>query len=86
VTIQEGKDANIDVLDNDDPGSAPFDEDTLTIIGPPAHSDPGDYRVHNDHIHYRSVDDYSGPDSITYRICNFDGLCSTATIWITVTL
>lgn len=81
VTVEEKKDERIFVLTNDDEGSAPFDEATLTIIVPPSHAD--EYRVHDDHIHYKS-ETYEGQDSLQYRICNDDGLCDTATLTITV--
>ena len=83
VSVNEGKDIGIHVLDNDDSGNAPFDEASLEIITDPLHAQ--DFRVHNDHIHYKSVKDYIGPDSIEYRICNTNGLCHASTITITVT-
>ena len=82
MSAEEGHDENIKVLENDRPGNSPLDEDTLEIIGAPRHAQ--DYRVHNDHIHYKSVDDYEGTDRIVYRICNENGLCGTGTVRITV--
>lgn len=82
VTVEEGKNIKINVLDNDDPGNSPFDEATLEIITDPLHAD--EFRVHDDHIHYKSVEDYEGPDSMEYRICNTNGLCHTAGITISV--
>ncbi len=82
-TVEEGKDTKIQVLDNDDQGNSPLDEDTLEIITDPLHAKS--FRVHNDHIHYKSDDDYEGVDTIEYRVCNNNGLCDTAILTITVT-
>ena len=83
VTVKEDTDIKIHVLANDDSGNSPFDESDLEIISDPLHAE--DFRVHNDHIHYRSINDYVGPDTMEYRICNTNGLCDTGTITITVT-
>ena len=83
VTVEDDEDIRIYILDNDDPGNSPLDEDSLVIITEPLHAD--DFRVHNDHIDYESVNNYSGLDFIDYRICNTNGLCDIATVTVTVT-
>jgi hypothetical protein len=82
IAAQNDKDVQIHVLDNDDPGNSPFDEATLQITTNPSHST--DFRVHNDHLHYRATKGYVGPDTVEYRICNTNGLCHTAQVAITV--
>jgi len=82
ATGSEGKGLKIKVLGNDTEGAAELDVDTLTIESGPGHAD--DYRVHDDHIHYKSVDDYSGTDRLRYRICDENGLCATATLVLTI--
>lgn len=78
IAGKDDKDLKVNVLDNDLAGSAPLDEDSLTIVVPPAHADS--YRVHGDHVHYRSVKDFSGLDQLQYRICDEDGRCAQATV------
>ena len=82
VSAEEDKDVRIFVLGNDGAGSAPLDEGTLEIVAGPLHADA--FRVHDDHLHYRSVKDYEGTDTLRYRICNDDGLCDEAMVTITV--
>lgn len=83
IELKDGKEKSIKVLDNDSERAAPLDEDTLEIVTPPAYADT--YRVHNDHIHYRSIEDFEGTDTLTYRICDTANNCATATVTITVT-
>lgn len=83
VEVGDDKDENIKVLDNDSSSSASLDESTLQIIDPPRHAST--YRVHNDHIHYRSLKDFSGTDTLIYRICDTSNQCDTATLTIVVT-
>jgi hypothetical protein len=79
--VKSGKGVKFEILENDgDP--ALLDEDTLQIVAGPAHAEK--YRVHNDHIHYESDDDFEGTDSLRYRVCTFDGACGTATVTIRV--
>lgn len=82
VTVDEGKETKPNVLDNDVPGDAALDEDTLTITVAPANAKS--YKVHDDHLHYRPADDFVGVDQIGYRICDDAGRCDTATVTITV--
>ncbi|MGI9616562.1 MAG: sigma-70 family RNA polymerase sigma factor [Acidimicrobiales bacterium] len=82
VEIEDDKDEKIEVLDNDSARGAPLDEDTLEIVTPPAHADK--YRVHDDHIHFKSIKDFEGIDTLTYRICDTAKQCSTATVTIIV--
>lgn len=82
VEVEEDKNIKIYVLDNDQSGNSEFDEDTLTITSNPLHAD--DFRVHDDHLHYKSIEDYVGTDTIRYRVCNTNGLCAVANVTITV--
>jgi hypothetical protein len=84
-TQRAGDKKNLKVLDNDvTQGNSELDEDTLRILVPPAHDVNSDFEVHDDHVHYRPRSTYSGPDSFTYEVCNFDGFCDVATVFITV--
>ncbi len=82
VSVKDDTDIRIDVLNNDSDRADPIDEATLTIITPPQHA--ASFRVHNEHLHYKSDKNYDGPDSIVYSICDTGGACSTATVFITV--
>ena len=79
---EEDEDEKIDVLGNDDPGDAPLDEDTLEIVGPPEHAEK--YGVRDDHVHYKSDEGFEGVDTLTYRICDTAGQCSTAVLSVIV--
>lgn len=83
VGVDEGNAYNLYVLANDDPGNSAFNEATLEIVSAPSHAHS--FRVHNDHLHYESIDEYIGSDELTYRICNTNGLCDTAVVSIVVT-
>jgi hypothetical protein len=77
-----GKNLKIRVLENDSEGGESIDKDTLTIIGGPSHAK--DFRVHGDHIHYESVDDFSGVDRLSYQVCDKAGACDQATVVIAI--
>ena len=83
VTVKSNKDLKIDVLDNDDLGNSPFDEDSLVIVTDPHHAK--DFQVDKDELRYRSEKDFEGIDIIEYKICNTNGLCHIGTVIITVT-
>jgi hypothetical protein len=82
ISVDDHKDKKSYVLNNDSSGSAPFNEATLLIVSAPQNAQS--YRVHNDHIHYKSVKKFVGVDVIGYQICNNDGLCDTTTLTISV--
>ena len=79
ITITGGGDKSIRVLDNDTPGEDPVDDATLEIIVAPIYADQ--YRVHDDHIHYKpGVQDVV--DTIVYQICDTKGRCEEATVTV----
>ena len=82
LSIGEGKEGKPKVLDNDQPGDASLDKNTLAIVAAPANAES--YRVHGDHFHYRAADGFLGTDRIRYRICDVAGRCDTASVIITV--
>ena len=79
--VESGKSANLRVLNNDG-DQALLDRGTLEIIVAPSHAE--NFGVRGNHIHYESDADYAGPDSLRYRICTIDGVCSVATVSIQV--
>lgn len=83
LTTQEGSKEKVYVLTNDNAGVSDFDLDSFQITVDPLHAKK--FRVHQAHIHYEPEKNYTGSDSLTYRICNNDGICQTATLTITVT-
>lgn len=84
--LETGKKENLEVLDND--GDKDFldtlDEETLEIVSGPSHANTEEFRVHDDHVHYESIDGFVGTDAFRYRICTFDGACGIATVTIRV--
>ena len=83
VSVKADKDTHIYVLANDLPLSGTLDITTLTIVTPPNYAK--EFRVHDDHLHYRSLKAFTGTDSLTYRVCDTSGACGTAVVTITVT-
>lgn len=83
IELKAGKDKKIKVLGNDTSLADDLDEDTLTIVAQPLQADK--YRVHDDHIHYRSIKDFTGTDNLTYRVCDEADHCAEATVTIVVT-
>lgn len=86
VTAEEGKDEKIQVLANDTDNLGPIDQSSLTIVIEPDHAET--FRVHESggtfHLHYKSVDGYTGSDTIVYEVCDTSNRCSTGTVNITV--
>lgn len=80
--VESGKGEQFKILENDDPGLYDWDEDTLRIIGGPEHA--AEVRVHNDHIHYESLEGFVGADVLRYWICNTAGQCDRGTVTIRV--
>jgi hypothetical protein len=86
ITIEGDDDdgqVKIQVLKNDDPGGSSFNIQTLRIVTPPRHAKS--YRVHKDHIRYKSIGKFTGTDRIVYEVCTNDLRCGQATVSITVT-
>ena len=81
MTVGSGA-TQIDVLSNDIAGEFPLSIRTLSIIVPPTHA--GNYRVDGNRLLYHALDGYSGPDQMTYQICDTGGECDTAIVYITV--
>lgn len=71
------------VLANDNGGATGFDLGSFQIVVEPLHAKK--FRVHDDHIHYDADKNYTGSDSLTYRICTVGGACETAMLTITIT-
>jgi hypothetical protein len=80
-TVDSDKDTKLPVLANDEAGVVPFDKATLQIVEGPDHA--ASYKVHDDHIHYRSTKGYIGPDILSYSICTTSE-CVTTTVAISV--
>lgn len=71
------------MLANDASGGAAFDPSTLTVVSAPTHASI--YAVAgNGTIVYTSDPNFTGSDSLQYRVCNVSGLCSTGMATITV--
>jgi hypothetical protein len=82
VSAKHDKDVSIDVLVNDLPLSGALDPATLTIVTAPNYVK--EFRVHDDHLHYRSLKGFVGSDTLTYRVCDTSGACGTAIVTINV--
>ncbi len=81
AAVDEDASVTVDVLANDsglgDGGLA------VSITSPPLHGSAGVGAGGN--VSYTPAPDYSGPDTLTYRVVDIDGDASTATLNLTVT-
>ncbi|WP_448563395.1 Ig-like domain-containing protein [Thalassotalea ganghwensis] len=82
VTVNENSSVSINVLANDADGDGSLNNSTLELIDLPTN---GVASISSSQIVYTPTADYSGPDSLTYRVQDDDGEWSnTATVSITV--
>lgn len=71
----------IEMLDNDiDPDGA-IEDLTFEVLEPPTN---GTVATNTSSFTYEPFPDFAGEDQFTYVICDPDGLCDTATVFITV--
>ena len=87
VQLDEDGTLVISVLDNDTDPDGSLDPNSLSVVIQPLHGTAtvvtGTIGV-TPTIVYSPVLDYSGNDTFTYRICDFEMACSTAIVTITV--
>ena len=82
LTISEDSVARFDPTENDIPGDVALDPTSVRLMGPPA---SGVARVVNGAIEWVPERDWNGTAGFTYRVCDIDGLCSSASVAVTVT-
>ena len=73
----------INVVSNDSDPDGNLDPTSVVVTSPPAH---GTFSVNpvTGAISYEPNDDYNGPDTLVYQICDADGACDLATVTINV--
>jgi hypothetical protein len=84
VSTPEDTPAAIDVLAKAHDIDSPLGPASVLLVGAPAHGKAAVNRG-DGQIGYRPDQNYSGPDQLTYQICDEGGLCASATIALTVT-
>ncbi|MFP5353095.1 MAG: Ig-like domain-containing protein, partial [Actinomycetota bacterium] len=77
----QGTSVDVDVTDNDTDSDGTIDNASVTITDQP---DNGTLSCVNNICTYTPNAGFSGNDSFTYRVCDDDGACDTATVNITV--
>ncbi|TFD30853.1 tandem-95 repeat protein [Cryobacterium sp. TMT1-19] len=83
VTTTTGKPVVIDVLDNDTDRDGDLDPTSVSIVAGPSH---GTVDVDPDvgEVTYSPDSSYTGTVSFTYKVCDVDGNCDTATVTVKV--
>ena len=83
VTTTTGKPVVIDVLGNDTDRDGDLDPTSVSIVAGPSH---GTVDVDPDvgEVTYSPDSSYTGTDSFTYKVCDVDGNCDTATVTVKV--
>lgn len=82
-SIDANSEAVINVLSNDSDLDGTLDKPSLTIITLPQY---GTVTIETDYsIKYNPDYNYTGADTLIYRICDNDGLCDTAQVQINIT-
>ncbi len=84
ASLPEDNSIDIPVLSNDTDSDGTIVFSSLAIVTPPSNG-TATANTTTGEITYTPFANYSGSDSFTYRICDDDGDCSTATVSITVT-
>ncbi|SKC11864.1 gliding motility-associated C-terminal domain-containing protein [Sphingobacterium nematocida] len=81
VTLEFGKEKEINVLENDTPGSSAIVTNSVTVVLPPAN---GTVRVVNGAIIYTPNPGFIGTDEFEYEITDENGLTAKARVFVTV--
>ncbi|TFC27583.1 tandem-95 repeat protein [Cryobacterium sp. TMT2-18-3] len=83
VTTTTGKPVVVDVLGNDTDRDGDLDPTSVSIVAGPSH---GTVDVDPDagEVTYSPDSSYTGTDSFTYKVCDVDGNCDTATVTVKV--
>ncbi len=84
VTATTHEQTFIYVLDNDDAGGSTWDLSTLQVVDDPERAQTWGVQTPDYRLKYKSFNGYTGPDAMTYKVCTVAGLCTSATVWITV--
>lgn len=72
------------MLDNDDSGDFNWDFTTLAFYTDPSHAQHWSVARLNPRLKYTAKEDYKGPDSFKYVICNTGGQCAIGQVLIKV--
>ena len=78
-----GQSVEVDVLANDEPGNSDLDSTSVTITMDPLFGTAAVDEV-TGVITYTPESGFCGLDSLTYRVCDVQGLCATATVLLSV--
>ena len=81
ATLEFGKEKQINVLENDLPGSSAIVTNSVTVVLPPAN---GTVRVVNGAIIYTPNPGFIGTDEFEYEIIDENGLTAKARVYVTV--
>ena len=79
VTTTTGKPVVVDVLGNDTDLDGDLDPTSVSIIAGPSHGTV-DVDPDTGEVTYSPDSSYTGTDSFTYKVCDVDGNCDTATV------
>ncbi len=83
MTTTTGKPVVIDVLGNDTDLDGDLDPTSVSIVAGPSHGTV-DVDLDTGEITYSPDSSYTGTDSFTYKVCDIDGNCDTATVTVKV--
>ena len=83
VTTTNGKPVVIDVLGNDTDLDGDLDPTSVSIVAGPSHGTV-DVDPDTGEVTYSPDSSYTGTDSFTYKVCDVDGNCDTATVTVKV--
>ncbi|WP_255570640.1 Ig-like domain-containing protein [Cryobacterium cheniae] len=83
VTTTVGKPLVIDVLGNDTDLDGDLDPTSVSIVAGPTHGTV-DVDPDTGEVTYSPDSGYTGTDSFTYKVCDVDGNCDTATVTVKV--
>ncbi len=83
VEVKEDNSISINVISNDIDPQNNLDYNTLTILSSPEN---GNVTIQSEGlISYTPEENYSGDDEFEYQVCDEDGYCTSASVYITVT-
>lgn len=84
VSVPQNNHVDIDVASNDNDLDGNLDFSTLQIVSPPTAGNASIFPSLDGVIRYTPNTGFNGVDSFTYQLCDDDGACGTATVYINI--